>query len=39
MINELTSIDAEIEYECNIIEYMLKPTKTNNKIRFLLHPN
>jgi hypothetical protein len=41
MITEPTSIDAKIEYECNIVEYMLKPTKTktNNKIRFLFHPN
>lgn len=31
------NIDAEIEYERNIIEYMSKPTETRNKTWFLLH--
>jgi hypothetical protein len=30
-------MDAKIEYERNIAEYVSKPTKTNNKIRFLFH--
>jgi hypothetical protein len=37
--DERADIDVEIEYERNIIEYMLKPTLTNNKTCFLLHPN
>ncbi len=37
--DEWTNIDAKIEYECNIAKYVSKPTKTNNKIRFLLHPD
>jgi hypothetical protein len=37
--DERANINVEIEYEHNIIEYMSKPTETNKKIHFLLHPN
>jgi hypothetical protein len=35
--NEWVDIDAEIEYECNIVEYVSKPTKTKDRTCFLLH--
>jgi UDP-glucose 6-dehydrogenase len=33
------NINAKIENECNIVEYVSKSTETNNKTRFLFHPN
>jgi hypothetical protein len=35
--NGQVDINAEIKYERNIIEYMSKPTKTNNRTHFILH--
>jgi hypothetical protein len=35
--DERAIIDVEIKYERNIIEYVSKPTETNNRTRFLLH--
>jgi hypothetical protein len=35
--DERADMDAKIEYESNIVEYVSKPTETNNKIRFLFH--
>jgi len=37
--DERIDIDPKIKYERNVTEYVSKPTKTNNKIRFLLHPD
>jgi hypothetical protein len=37
--DEQADINAKIEYECNIVEYMLKPTETNNRTHFLFHPD
>ncbi len=36
MMNEPTLMQ-KIEYERNVVEYVSKPTKTNNRTRFLLH--
>jgi hypothetical protein len=37
MMNEPTS--TKIEYEHNVVEYMLKPSETINKTHLLLHPD